>query len=244
MPKILIVTASYNAEQTISETVDCTKNLCLNNSNIVHLVKDGISKDKTLEILKDFSHIEIISSKDEGIFNAFNQGANYIEWDFIYYLNADDVLTEAGLQKLDWISKNGDQKYNYCFSIEVIRKKNKNILYRSKKINTLRVMTGYMPPHPGMVISKNTFKSFDEKFKVSADYKFFLEIWKKKNSIFKNYDDIISHMKEGGNSQTIQGRIKSFNEDALILSEYYGKFLGYIISSLKKIRGIIKWYLV
>jgi len=93
MPKILIVTASYNAEQTISETVDCTKNLCLKNSNIVHLVKDGISKDKTLEILQDFSHIEIISSKDEGIFNAFNQGANYMEWDFIYYLNADDVLT-------------------------------------------------------------------------------------------------------------------------------------------------------
>ena len=50
-------------------------------------------------------------------------------------------------------------------------------------------------------------------------------------------------MKEGGNSQTIQGRIKSFNEDALILSEHYGKFLGYIISFLKKIRGIIKWYL-
>lgn len=244
MLKILIVTAAFNAEKTIQETLESTKILCNKNLNIIHVVKDALSNDKTVEITKQYQHVKLVSSKDNGIYDGFNQGASFTDWDFIYYLNADDVLTMQGSVSLDWLSKFGDKNKVYCFSIEIIRLNKQRVLYDSKKINLLKVISGYMPPHPGMIVGKNLFVKFDTNFKVSADYNFFLEIWHKNKGAFNNFSEIIAEMKEGGNSQTTRGRLISFYEDSLSLSKFYGRFFGYLISLLKKIRGVIKWYLI
>ena len=244
MGKLLIVTAVLNAENTINETLKSTKKLCQKNSNIVHLIKDGLSSDRTLQIVKKYPHAKLVSIKDKGIFDAFNYGASFMSWDFIYYLNADDILTKIGSERLDWISHHGNKKCVYCYSVVVVKKKEKKIYYNSKKISIFNILTGYMPPHPGLVTGKDAFIQFDAKLRISADYKFFLEILYKKKNKFYYSKDIIAEMKEGGNSQTFKGRIMSFKEDAEILSIFYGKYIGYIVATLKKIRGFIRWYLV
>jgi glycosyltransferase involved in cell wall biosynthesis len=244
MPKLLIVTSAFNAENTINETLKSTKLLCDKNSNIVHLVKDALSNDKTIEIIKKYPHAKLVSSSDKGIFDGFNQGASFTNWDFIYYLNADDILTKTGVECLNWISNHGDKNSVYCYSIVVIKSNKKKVFYNSKKITLFKILTGYMPPHPGMVTGKNAFKKFDIELKISSDYKFFLEIWNNKKNIFYFYKEIILEMKAGGNSQNYKGRFLSFYEDGKILSNYYGLFFGYTISLLKKIRGFVKWYLI
>ena len=243
MHKLLIVTSAFNAENTINETLKSTKILCDKNSNIVHLVKDALSTDKTTEIVKEYPHVELVSSSDRGIFDGFIQGASFTNWDFIYFLNADDVLTKIGAERLDWISNYGDKNTVYCYSIAIIKGNQKKIFYNAKKITLFKILTGYMPPHPGMITGKNAFLLFDVKLKVSGDYKFFLEIYHKKNK-FHYFKDIIAEMKEGGNSQTFKGRILSFKEDAEVLSIFYGKYVGNIVALFKKLRGFIKWYLV
>ena len=243
MHKLLIVTSAFNAEKTINETLKSTKILCDKNSNIVHLVKDALSKDKTIEIVKEYPHVKLVSSSDKGIFDGFNQGASFTNWDFIYFLNADDILTKTGVESLNRICDHGDINSVYCYSIEVVKSTKKKILYNSKKINLFKILTGYMPPHPGMITGKNVFKKFDIEYKVSADYKFFLEIWHNKN-IFHFSNEIILQMKAGGNSQNYKGRFLSFYEDGKILSTYYGYFFAYIIALLKKIRGFVRWYLI
>jgi glycosyltransferase involved in cell wall biosynthesis len=243
MHKLLIVTSAFNAENTINETLKSTKILCDKNSNIVHLVKDALSNDKTIEIVKKYPHVKLVSSSDKGIFDGFNQGALFTNWDFIYFLNADDVLTKIGVERLDWISNYGDKNIVYCYSVVIVKGNQKKIFYNSKKITLFKILTGYMPPHPGMITGKNAFLLFDAKLKVSGDYKFFLEIYHKKNKFYYG-KDIITEMKEGGNSQTFKGRILSFKEDAEALSIFYGKYAGNIAALFKKIRGFVKWYLI
>ena len=64
--KFSIITISYNSEKTIYNTLVSVKNQSY--KNIEHIIVDGGSYDKTLEIVNKFNHIsKIISEKDKGI---------------------------------------------------------------------------------------------------------------------------------------------------------------------------------
>ena len=69
--------------------------------NIEHIIVDGGSKDKTLEICNSFSHIsKIVSEPDNGVYDAFNKGLKLATGDIIGFLNADDVFFNKNRQNL------------------------------------------------------------------------------------------------------------------------------------------------
>ena len=96
MNKISIVTATYNSGKTIKDTLESVLNQSYKNYELI--VKDGGSKDNTLDICREYEQrfkgrIKIISSPDKGIYDAMNQGVGMATGDIVGILNSDDFYT-------------------------------------------------------------------------------------------------------------------------------------------------------
>src|SRR5690349_24518785 len=81
-PRISVITVCFNSANTIRHTLESIKNQTY--LNIEHIIIDGASTDKTLQIVQDFPHVsKVISERDKGIFDAMNKGIRYASGDII-----------------------------------------------------------------------------------------------------------------------------------------------------------------
>ena len=94
--KISIITATYNSEATIADTINSV--LSQDYSDIEYLVIDGGSSDATLDIVKANAsrfggRLRWISENDHGIYDAMNKGIRMATGDIVGILNSDDYYT-------------------------------------------------------------------------------------------------------------------------------------------------------
>jgi glycosyltransferase involved in cell wall biosynthesis len=94
IPKISVVTPSFNQAVFIEETLrSVSSQQC---PVMEHIVIDGASTDKTVDILKRYSstpgweHLRWISEPDHGQSDALNKGFRMATGDIIGWLNSDD----------------------------------------------------------------------------------------------------------------------------------------------------------
>ena len=59
-----------------------------------HIIVDGGSVDGTLDILKKFRHLRVISEPDKGMYDAINKGLCVARGEVIGFLNSDDIYAE------------------------------------------------------------------------------------------------------------------------------------------------------
>jgi len=90
IPRVSIVTPSYNQGQFIEKTIRSV--LCQDYSNLEYIVVDALSNDQTIEILQKYdNYIDIvIVEKDNGQADALNKGFGVCTGDILAYLNSDD----------------------------------------------------------------------------------------------------------------------------------------------------------
>lgn len=98
--KISVVTACLNAEKTIERTLQSIEKQGYPNLELI--VVDGLSTDRTLEIVRRYEHIvtKIISEKDRGAAEAINKGFRQATGDILCYLNADDSFYPRALHRI------------------------------------------------------------------------------------------------------------------------------------------------
>ena len=89
--KVSIITATYNSANTLALNLNSVARQSY--KNIEHIIIDNCSSDSTLEIANSYNHIsQIISEKDNGIYDAMNKGIAIASGDIIGILNSDDYL--------------------------------------------------------------------------------------------------------------------------------------------------------
>jgi glycosyltransferase involved in cell wall biosynthesis len=99
LPKISIVTPSYNQGAFIEETIRSV--LDQNYPNLEYIVMDGGSTDGTLEILHKYDgRIRWSSEKDHGQTDAINKGMGMASGEIRAYLNSDDLYQPGALLKV------------------------------------------------------------------------------------------------------------------------------------------------
>lgn len=99
-PKISVVTVCLNAEQTIERTLKSIEEQGY--PNIELIIVDGLSSDRTMEIIRKYRYIvsQIICEKDRGIAEAINKGFRQSTGSIMCYLNADDAFYPGALHRI------------------------------------------------------------------------------------------------------------------------------------------------
>jgi glycosyltransferase involved in cell wall biosynthesis len=97
-PLISIVTPSLNQARFIRETIESVMNQ--DYKDYEHIVMDGGSTDGTIDLLKEYRHLKVISEKDRGQADAINKGFRLARGDIFSYLNADDTLLPGTLKRV------------------------------------------------------------------------------------------------------------------------------------------------
>jgi glycosyltransferase involved in cell wall biosynthesis len=122
MKRVTIVTACFNAEKYIGETIRSVINQNIFSSNCVELeyfIIDGKSTDKTLNIIEQSiqgfknGKIEVLSEKDMGLYDALSKGLKHATGDICSYINAGDIYSNQAIdivlnvfqsKKIEWLT--------------------------------------------------------------------------------------------------------------------------------------------
>ena len=90
--KISVITVTKNSEKFLEENLQSLKKQSYR--NFEHIIIDGQSTDKTIDIIKKYSS-EIyywVSESDNGLYEAMNKGIERSTGDIIGILNSDDIF--------------------------------------------------------------------------------------------------------------------------------------------------------
>lgn len=100
--KISIITVTYNSSKTLKDTIESV--LKQTYTNYEHIIVDGLSKDNTMQIVKEYEKkydgkLKYITEKDSGLYDAMNKGIKMATGDIIGILNSDDIYAHENVLK-------------------------------------------------------------------------------------------------------------------------------------------------
>jgi glycosyltransferase involved in cell wall biosynthesis len=93
--RFTIITPCLNREKFIAEAIESV--LAQQFNDVEHWIIDGGSTDKTLDIVRRYPHLHVVSEPDRGVYDAFNKGIERATGDALIFLNSDDLLTPGTL---------------------------------------------------------------------------------------------------------------------------------------------------
>lgn len=174
MPLISIVTVCRNAEATIKDTIESVALQTFRDYE--HIVIDGASTDRTVEIIRPYSpKLAFWSSEpDGGIADAMNKGIAVASGDYILFLHADDYLASGDSLELaaTHLGRGADI---YAFDIFFQTAWDKKRRKPRGATWYLRFKTGFL--HQGVFCRRDLFDRigrFDTNYSIAMDYEFFL----------------------------------------------------------------------
>jgi len=145
LPKISIVTPSFNQGQFLEETIQSV--LGQNYPNLEYIIMDGGSTDNSVEIIKKYvSQITYWESKpDKGQSDAINKGLSKCTGEIFNWLNSDDLLEAGSLFKISKVFQESNvylvsgkcQKFGKGFKERIIPEDlNKDIAIEEKLLSS------------------------------------------------------------------------------------------------------------
>lgn len=100
MPRISVVTPSFNQAKYLPETIESILNQGY--PNLEYIIIDGGSTDGSVEIIKRYErHLAYwVTEKDSGQSEAINKGLARCTGDLFNWINSDDILFPGALHKV------------------------------------------------------------------------------------------------------------------------------------------------
>jgi len=93
-----IVTPSYNYSNYIRECLDSV--VAQEGVTYEHLVYDAGSTDGTIDIIREYAHVDLTVEPDEGMSDAINKGFKAAKGEWVMWLNTDDRLKPGSLAEV------------------------------------------------------------------------------------------------------------------------------------------------
>ena len=98
IPKVSVITCSYNLAKFIEETIESIANQ--DYENFEYIIIDGNSNDNSVEIIKKYPNIILVSEKDTGYPDAFWKGLKLARGEYIMQCCVSDCYATK-----EWIRK-------------------------------------------------------------------------------------------------------------------------------------------
>lgn len=243
MKKITIITASFNSEKFIEESINSVVSQI--GSDDEYIIIDGGSKDGTIDIIKKYEKSITYwkSEKDEGIYDAWNKGLKQATGDWIMFIGSDDFLKPNAIKLYkEFIDKHVLNDCLYISSkMELIDENKKFIRILGwpwswevfKRINNIS--------HPASLHSSELFRKhgiYDTNYKICGDYELLLRPKETLNAMFM--DDTTVQMTYGGVSSNPKSLKESFK--AVISTGQTSKTIAFYDYSIQYLKMQIKNY--
>lgn len=221
-PLVSIITVVFNGEKHLEQTIKSV--LGQTYANIEYIVIDGKSTDGTIEIIKKYETkiSTFISEKDTGIYNAMNKGLALATGKIIGILNADDYYYPETIQLV--VEKFEQSKADVVYgNMTKLRTFNEKECFKEVQPD-ISLMEKTMPIfHPATFVKKELYEkigTFNEKYKLSADYDFIYKTYKAKFK-FDYLSKTLTVFRIDGATST---SCKSYKEGYQILKSYNSAF--------------------
>lgn len=94
-PLLTVITVVRNGDHHLERTIQSVLNQTY--ENIEHIIIDGASTDRTIDIIKKYEKniAYWLSEPDHGLYDAMNKGVRKAAGDWIYFLGGDDLLLDT-----------------------------------------------------------------------------------------------------------------------------------------------------
>lgn len=132
---ISIIIPAYNAEQYIRRSIESCQKQTYSNLEIV-VVNDG-SKDSTSSLVRemqlDDSRIKLVEKENGGLVSARKEALKFVSSEFVFFLDADDVIDENTIESLAQYTKD----YDVIVADFLLEKENGKVLpcqHKNKKV--------------------------------------------------------------------------------------------------------------
>ena len=204
--KISIITACYNSEETIGDTLRSIA--AQSYRDIEHIIVDGGSRDKTMQIVEcDGTRVaQAVSEPDKGIYDAMNKGIAMATGDVVGILNSDDIYADSDVI-LRVAEAFSDPAIDCVFGdLVYVERENIDRVVRTWKSSPFvagAFRAGWHPPHPTFFVRRSVYDEcgkFNVGNSVSADFEImlrFLERYHRKSIYIPR---VLVKMRYGGES--------------------------------------------
>lgn len=247
--KISVITATWNSGKTIKDTLISVLNQSF--TNIEHIIKDGGSKDDTLDICKNFEQkyyadgdkgrtINILSDNDKGIYDAMNQGIKAATGDVIGILNSDDFYTSDDvLARVAEEFANNPKLEAVYGDIHFVKDENLKKCTRyfsSRYFRPWALRFGFMPAHPSFYVRREVYEKYglyDLNFRTSSDFEMMVRLFVKENIRAKYINMDFVTMRAGGESTAGLEAKRKVNRDIAGSLKKHGVYSNQFFQSLR-----------
>ncbi len=219
--KISIVTATYNSEKTIRDTIDSV--LRQSFTDYEYIIVDGLSKDNTLGIVREYvprfdGRMRYISETDKGIYDAMNKGFQMAKGDVLALINSDDFLCEDhAFEKIaKAFMENPETDGVYADLYYVSQNNTDNIVRKWVTGAQKSFAKGWLPAHPTFYVKRECYEKygyFNLDYKLAADFELMLRFVERHHIKLTYLPESLVKMRLGGaTSKNIQNIIKQDKE--------------------------------
>jgi glycosyltransferase involved in cell wall biosynthesis len=204
MPKITVIVAVYNRQETLAECLDSifSQTYC----EIEVIVIDGGSTDGSVDIIHGYEEkiSYWITEPDTGIYDAWNKALPHVTGEWVCFVGSDDYFRDVDvLSKIAWELETISSVTDFAYSRVMRVNQNGLDLFEEGtpwEIARKSLGRGMTVPHPAMMHRNRVFTEggyFDPEFRIAGDYELFLRECRQDNVVFLSAVCAIS-MRQGG----------------------------------------------
>lgn len=250
-PSISVITVCRNSAETIGRTFQSI--LDQGFDGVESIVIDGVSTDGTLDIVEDYQarfkarglNMTVISEPDEGIYDAMNKGLKQCRGELVGILNSDDQYEAGALEHIHCAAQeNPKAGIIYGFLRQVISGRELSVYRYNFDFILSDLSAGIQAAvqHPTCFVRRSVYDSigtFDEGYRLAADYDFLLRA-KRKGVKFLGLDEVIATFNSGGVTDTtpleirMEERYRAQLTNGLISQKKYDEYAR--LNKLRRLR--------
>ena len=197
--KYSIITVNYNDAQGLEDTIKSVVSQTYNDYEFI-IIDGGSTDDSKYIIEENQSQIDYwVSEPDKGIFNAMNKGILASKGDYLIFMNSGDCFYN------EKVLEDSLQYMESDFVIGNIKRKDDNTTM-NYELSDISMMTFYKGaiPHQATFHKRSLFDNslYDEKLKISSDWKFFFQKIILENASYNLMPVVVCSFDTGGISNT------------------------------------------
>lgn len=203
MKTVSLILTTYNSEENLERTLESIE--MQDYPSIEVAIKDGGSTDRTLEIIEAYTReskysVKWSTGRDDGIYDAMNQGYQLASGDIIVFFNDLFRESEVVTKMVQVIETNPECVGAHA---DLVYATDEKVIRYWKMGPQKSLYLGWMPGHPTLFLKKEIYEKYglyNPDYRIAADYEFMIRFLKDKSNRLAYLPETIIRMYYGGTS--------------------------------------------